>query len=409
MFAVMSAPEGYQQPGGSIITQVAANQGQGFLDPFSQGGLGYADILRLDLRGTVIELTRQELAQLPENILLGISNGLCTDAQGNILVSAGEVASVNFSPECLQYTLDKFREAAKELPTAPSSAPTTPTIDQEVDNVAELLRTKPAIIVLREDLDYYCLPPKAAISLEEMIAIKRECGKRLVGNNEIFTSLKRDDNAGAAEKHLIDMLCSSGFSIDERWGFRAMEPAKTVVSSLALVRLKPGEEEAASEDEEFEDANEILSSPINSPVSALQSDGSTPMTSTPTSPFLEDSKTPTSDHHENGESATQKNTSMFAETARIPISSSSSSSSTSSDPSDTVDEEESDHGGETANFEQHESDFVKSHKLLLFWRKPARKCWWDYVSFDDIPGVDGQVSVHVRSVWTLELSVIGHE
>lgn len=404
----MSAPEGYQQPGGSIITQVAVNQGQGFLDPFSQGGLGYTDILRLDLRGTVIELTRQELAQLPENILLGISNGLCTDAQGNILVSTGEVASVNFSPACLQYTLDKFREAAKELPAVPGSTPTTPTIDQ-VDNVAELLRTKPAIIVLREDLDYYCLPPKAAISLEEMIAIKRECGKRLVGNNQIFTSLKRDDNAGPAEKHLIDMLCSSGFSIDERWGFRAMEPAKTVVSSLALVRLKPDEEEVASDEEEFEDASEMLSPSINSPVSVLQSDGSTPMTSAPTSPFVEDSKASTSDHHENGESVTQKNTSMFAETARIPISSSSSSSTTSSDPSDTLDEEESDHCREAANFEQNESDFVKSHKLLLFWRKPARKCWWDYVSFDDIPGVEGPVSVHVRSVWTLELSVIGHE
>lgn len=39
-------------------------------------------------------------------------------------------------------------------------------------------------------------------------------------------------------------------------------------------------------------------------------------------------------------------------------------------------------------------------KLLLFWRKPAKKCWWDKLS------VNGAI-VHVRRIWTLELCILG--
>lgn len=75
-------------------------------------------------------------------------------------------------------------------------------------------------------------------------------------------------------------------------------------------------------------------------------------------------------------------------------------------------------------------------KLLLFWRKPARKCWWGeedielevevFGSWKDeskkiieliLPtNVDPEaelhkiivpVRLHIRRVWTLELSVIG--
>ena len=51
-----------------------------------------------------------------------------------------------------------------------------------------------------------------------------------------------------------------------------------------------------------------------------------------------------------------------------------------------------------------------SQKLLLFWRKPARKCWWDATEPKSLEGVDGSVSgikIWARRVWTLELSIIG--
>lgn len=54
------------------------------------------------------------------------------------------------------------------------------------------------------------------------------------------------------------------------------------------------------------------------------------------------------------------------------------------------------------------SQLATAQKLLLFWRKPARKCWWDAVEAD-LPGLDGSTvptKVHIRRIWTLELSCI---
>lgn len=44
-----------------------------------------------------------------------------------------------------------------------------------------------------------------------------------------------------------------------------------------------------------------------------------------------------------------------------------------------------------------------AQKLLLFWRKPARRCWWEGVELDDVEGVEGKVKVWIRRVWTLEM------
>lgn len=44
-----------------------------------------------------------------------------------------------------------------------------------------------------------------------------------------------------------------------------------------------------------------------------------------------------------------------------------------------------------------------AQKLLLFWRKPARRCWWEGVDLDEVEGVDGPVKVWIRRVWTLEM------
>jgi len=44
-----------------------------------------------------------------------------------------------------------------------------------------------------------------------------------------------------------------------------------------------------------------------------------------------------------------------------------------------------------------------AQKLLLFWRKPARRCWWEGVQLQGIEGVEGKLKVWVRRVWTLEM------
>ena len=44
-----------------------------------------------------------------------------------------------------------------------------------------------------------------------------------------------------------------------------------------------------------------------------------------------------------------------------------------------------------------------AQKLLLFWRKPARRCWWEGVELENVEGVPGKLKVWIRRVWTLEM------
>ncbi|KAJ1994466.1 hypothetical protein H4R33_000250 [Dimargaris cristalligena] len=206
---------------------------------------------------------------------------------------------------------------------------------------------KQAVIVLREDLDYFTIvkpyTPKSQITpngppppTSTLIApltvgeLKTRCGDVLLEQRQVFSALERnmhqhqgpndgDDQSssppaeeggnstlpasqpipnitGGVEQQLIDMLCVSGFSRNANWGCRVREPNRSTVSSLALVRLEPTGQPAQS---------------------------------------------------------------------------------------------------------------AAAQKLLLFWKKPARKCWWDgidiYVNntMDDIP-----VRIWCRRMWTLELVLV---
>jgi hypothetical protein len=96
---------------------------------------------------------------------------------------------------------------------------------------------------------------------EQLLDIKRRSGDYLMQKRNIFTALQRNVNKenNIAEQHLIDMLCmrlvdltlcaaggltfitqSSGFDRDDEWGFRALEPSRCCISSIALVLLKTG-------------------------------------------------------------------------------------------------------------------------------------------------------------------------
>lgn len=295
-------------PQQSVITQVAAGDEQPpALLAAADQAFAPDQSIRLDLRGRIFDISRDELMRLPESILLGISNGVLLDNGGSTMMpslSEVDAASVNFSPDCLQYTLDVFRAAAENV---------SEELDVPADNVNidEILQKRPAIIVLREDLDFYCLPEDVSVqkSPAHMQHIKQMCGELVVNQRDIFGGLRRGDEPGSAEQHLIEMLCSSGLHIDDKWGYRAAEPNKTVVSSLALTRLQPQE-----------------------------------------------------------------------------------AGGTESEP----DPEAEDEGG-----------WTMPHKLFLFWKKPARKCWWDTLHVPSLPEYDAPVKVHIRRVWTLELSVIG--
>ncbi|KAF9891280.1 hypothetical protein FE257_004844 [Aspergillus nanangensis] len=286
----------------SIITQVQQTGGP----PINTlGDIGGDEHITLDLRGTRFTLSRDELLTLPEFVLLSLfPNGLLPDGHMGTF-QEGDIYPVDYDPRSLQYMLDFFRSVAQSIPSSSPSASTSPDLDMSSDSMQgstrDMLQDRAGIIVLREDLDFYVIPPRTDIDHAEMIEVKRATAKALLQQDGIFSGLRKSEEIGSTEQHLIEMLTAGGFDRDDRWGHRAPEPHKAVICSLALAKLRT-------------DIRGDLSN--NNAVGMAQ-------------------------------------------------------------------------------------------KLLLFWRKPARRCWWEGIDLENIDGVEGKIKVWIRRVWTLEMSVIG--
>ncbi|EEP80799.1 conserved hypothetical protein [Uncinocarpus reesii 1704] len=266
--------------------------------------IGGDEPITLDLRGTRFTLSRDELLTLPEFVLLSLfPNGLLPDSH-MAGFQEGDVYSIDYDPISLQYMLDFFRSVAQSIPSS-SPSPTTSPEGEQIDSMhsgtRDMLQDRAGIIVLREDLDFYVIPPHAGIDHPEMMEIKRAAGKALLRQDGIFSGLRKSDEAGTTEQHLIEMLTAGGFNHDDRWGHRAGEPNKAVICSLGLAKLRTD---------------------IRGDITGNNAVG-------------------------------------------------------------------------------------MAQKLLLFWRKPARRCWWEGVELEGIEGVEGKLKVWIRRVWTLEMSVIG--
>ncbi|KAI0313103.1 hypothetical protein OF83DRAFT_1142913 [Amylostereum chailletii] len=295
--------------------------------------------LSLDLRGHRFSVDRETIMNLPESVLLCLfPNGLVLSRQSVTMSDSGdnseeeELYGVDFDPDCFSFVLQFFRNASDTFYGADGApglfaaqqhlADTTNnplTAPPEFAPNQNPLLTKQAIIVLREELEYFSIPPKGSEAATDatgaandpLIELKKECGQYLLNKRSIFTALQRNVNKenNIAEQHLIDMLCMSGFDREDEWGFRSVEPSRCCISSIALVNLKTG----------------IVHSPGAEP----------------------------------------------------PVS---------------------------VDFNQ----MATAQKLLLFWRKPARKCWWDGIEVD--LAKEGQeprpMKLWARRVWTLELSLV---
>ncbi|OAK98837.1 hypothetical protein IQ06DRAFT_225854 [Phaeosphaeriaceae sp. SRC1lsM3a] len=323
----------------SIITQVSQTSAG---PPINTLG-GSDENITLELRGSRFTLSRDELLTLPEFVLLSLfPNGLLPDGHMNSYhdgdvypVDVGtpnpsvpspatsSVAKImyhlsnpalylsdnmyfsQYDPNSLQYMLEFFRNVAQTIPASPPSP--TAAADHPAEAVPiepmhgsarDMLQDRAGIIVLREDLDFYAIPPHRDITQPEMIDVKRAAGEALLRQDGIFSGLRKSEEPGTTEQHLIEMLTAGGFNHDDRWGHRAGEPNKAVICSIALARLRT------------------------------------------------DIK-----------------------------------------------------GNDLAN-----SNAVgMAQKLLLFWRKPARRCWWEGVELENVRGVEGKLKVWIRRVWTLEM------
>ncbi|GME88022.1 unnamed protein product [[Candida] boidinii] len=220
----------------NIITQVSQNEGVAMMP--QQEMDDYNTEIRMNLRGQYFTITRDDLMALPESILLCLfPNGVFVDIDGNVITNLTEedIVYVNFAPECFQYICDIFDAAVHDLQVNEKANlyGQQQVNHQQVYDVHDpnILSDKPSIIVLREDLDYYCIPPVNGLNADQMRHIKILVGLEIVKNSKIFNGLgySPDKQLKPAEQHLLDMLCSSGFEIDGDWGHRSAEPGKTVL------------------------------------------------------------------------------------------------------------------------------------------------------------------------------------
>lgn len=113
-----------------------------------------------------------------------------------------------YDPASLQYMLDFFRNVAQSIPTdtSPSASQDGDVIPIEPSGSRDDASKRAGIIVLREDLDFYVIPPRPEISQTEMIEVKRAAARSLTSQAGIFSGLKRSDEPGTTEAHLIEML-----------------------------------------------------------------------------------------------------------------------------------------------------------------------------------------------------------
>lgn len=455
---------------------------------------GYEDdgnsLIHLNIQENHYYITRDQLMSLPESLLLCLfPSGVFLDRQGQVITNltpTDEVYVSNFPPDCFEYIMEIYTKAYDDLVNYPVNKvfeKSLPRKDGGLSSAArgffsfgnsgstgnagdvenEILHAKPTIIVLREDLDYYCVPqtefnflsPEASDDLlyHVMAQVKEAAGSYLTSKTSIFQGLYscnrlknqtqgknnlQQRRLGPAEQHLMDMLCSSGFEKTSHWGNRSQEPGKTVISSLSLCRI------ANESTEEFRHKYQVARANWEQESKAHQ-DTITPVESSVSLSSL----SRTTSHSTQGLSATksasQSNTTL-AHSRQVPEKRKSRLSTL----ADNVRSRSSSAQRSSSKSRHPESpklyDLVPkpdiNAKLLLFWRKPARKCWWGEEQVDLDIQVYGSwatahaqsnkglrtlnlkmstdpnlgltkitipVTLHIRRVWTLELSAVGVE
>lgn len=121
------------------------------------------------------------------------------------------VFSAQYDPLSLQYMLEFFRQVAQSIPqssedSSQGEGPNTMPIEPMPGNARDMLQDRAGIIVLREDLDFYAIPPRKDIEHTEMMNIKRAASKALLKQDGIFSGLRKSEEPGTTEQHLIEML-----------------------------------------------------------------------------------------------------------------------------------------------------------------------------------------------------------
>ncbi|KAI9285272.1 hypothetical protein BC943DRAFT_306200 [Umbelopsis sp. AD052] len=240
-----------------LITQVSYSQDVSDIDTTISNEDPLPSTLKFELRGRQFIIARETLLSLPESLLISMfPHGLAVKIGDESSFASIEdpVYTIDYNPDCLDFVLRFLESCNGTFAEERSMREDILLANAALGDMATLhsvqyqLLTKQAIIVLREELEYYALPPRSTIgkSANGMNDIKRSCGRNLVEQNHIFAPLerniKKEDNT--AEQHLIDMLCQSGYTRSDVWDHRALEPKQTCIMSIALTKLKTNSEES---------------------------------------------------------------------------------------------------------------------------------------------------------------------
>lgn len=273
---------------------------QHYQHPSTPDGSGdFPAILHLNLRGRKLSVARDTLVNLPESVLVVLfPNGLVFGNAGlptshsqrssqytESVDYEDETVYVDFDLDMLNYVLAFYEQRAsrgdlEEVAETPSNL-------SGMYGWQNPFPDKTALIVLREELDFYVIPPTdfpqlfaqafpsghpkfanlppstAATNatagggggggLQAFLVgeLKKRAAFYLLEHQRIFDALRRGllENPGevhigprtsqgsGAEQQLVDMLCLAGFNLDSVWGFRMQEPGRSAITSISLVPL----------------------------------------------------------------------------------------------------------------------------------------------------------------------------
>lgn len=146
--------------------------------------------------------------------------------------------TVDFNLECLNYVLEYFQKAKEDFKSDDGFAQDAYLAHAVASGIPlNPLLTKQAIVVLREELEFFLVVTENNQTV--LSSLKQKSGEFLVTQDLVFEALLKniDKQKNIAEHHLVDMLCNAGFSKTDHWNHRSTEPNKTCVSSLSLVCL----------------------------------------------------------------------------------------------------------------------------------------------------------------------------
>ncbi|KAF9932134.1 hypothetical protein FBU30_008821 [Linnemannia zychae] len=247
--------------------------------------------------------------------------------------------------------------------------------------------------------------------------IKTQCGQILLQDRKIFAALQRniDKEKNQAEQQLMDMLCVSGFQKEGEWGYRRVEPKRTTVVSVAMVMLRTSTLPYSATATTTTTTATAIPTPSTSSAPAIPSSTTTEPPSMPEVSRETRAAPPSGDEINHTTVPQEQNQGLQQEQQQQKQQQKQQQQEQEERNREQREQEQKQIRNQQQQLlQQQQFQMAIAEKLLLFWRKPARKCWWDGIQVEvhqdpsDITTNTPLVPVRLwaRRTWTLELVLV---